>query len=376
MALDGWNEEHRMRLPRVKREHDPFRLPDGTIRLGRQCFGIAAEIQDPTGSVWNLIATMDGTRTVEQIDTRMAELHPDVSADEVHAAIGALIAAGYVEDCGAPVPGGLTRRDIERYDRSMSYFSFVDLVPRSSPWEPQLLMRRARVTVVGLGGVGSNAAVALAASGIGFLHCVDRDTVELSNLNRQVIYAEHDVGRAKAEVCVERLRELNSDIQITGKQAEIGGVGDLRALASECDVLVLGADAPPAIQAWTNLACLETATAWVDVAYVGPVVTCVTFVPGQGPCWQCMATAMRNPDRHDFAPYIGNPVMASSAGIGGGLAANAVTEVVTGSPHLVPGRIYAVNVVRPDATFSLDAPVDADCPACAHGLLAGDLASR
>lgn len=68
----------------------------------------------------------------------------------------------------------------------------LDLTPRASTWEPQERLRRALVTVIGVGGTGGVAALALAASGVGRLHCVDPDVVELSNLSRQVIYTEDD----------------------------------------------------------------------------------------------------------------------------------------------------------------------------------------
>lgn len=356
-----------MRLPRFKPEHDPYRLPGGRIRIGRECFGIAAEIEDPAGAVWTLIQTMDGSLSADDIVARVTERHPVETEEAVRAAIEALIESGYVEDCGAPDPPELTEREKERYDRSKSYFSFVDLVPRSSWWEPQLRLRRARVTVVGLGGVGSHAAMALAASGVGYLHCVDRDTVELSNLNRQLLFTENDIGRPKVDAGIERLRLLNSDIHTTGMQAEISGVADLAALAGDCDVLVLCADQPQEISSWANRACLGTKTPWVDVAYSGPLTAVGTYVPGQGSCWQCLRTAMAaDEDRRDFRPTLGNAVMAPSAGIAGYLAANAVMALLTYSPHVVPGRVYVVNLVSPDAAFAYEAPSQADCPACAH----------
>lgn len=358
-----------MRLPRIKPEHAPYRLTGGRIRIGGQCFGIAAEIEDPTGSVWTLMEAMDGSRSAEEIVARVTGRHRGESAEAADAAITALIASGYVEDCGAPDPPELTQREKERYDRCKSYFSFVDLVPRSSWWEPQVRLRRARVTVVGLGGVGSHAALALAASGVGHLHCVDRDTVELSNLNRQVLFTEHDIGRAKSDAGTERLRRVNSDIQVTGEQADISSVADLSALAGDCDVLVLGADHPQEIQSWTNRACLAAKTPWVDVAYHGPLVAGATYVPGQGACWQCLMTAQHDEYRREGAfgsggPILGNAVMAPSAGIAGYLAANAVIALLTDSPQLIPGRIYSVNLVSPDAAFAFEAPRQPDCPDC------------
>lgn len=354
-----------MKLPRVKPELDPFRTRNRTIRIGGYCFGVAAEIDDETGSVWSLLELMNGSRSVADIVARVIDLHPGESPEAVRAAIDALTELGYIEDSAAPAPAELTDREKERYDRSRGYFRFVDLVPRSSSWVPQMLLRSARVTVVGIGGIGSHAAMALAASGVGFLQCVDMDTVEISNLNRQLMFTEQDIGRLKVAAAVERLRQLNSDIEITGQHAEISGVADLILLARDCDVLVLGADKPKAISAWTNLACLETATPWVDAAYGGPLAAVGTYVPGQGACWQCVETANRDRDRLDNEPLlISNPVIAPSAGIAGYLAANAVMSILTGSPHLRPGRVYVVNLVFPDASFAEEVQPQAECDAC------------
>src|ERR1700683_3228145 len=201
-----------MELPRIKPEHGPYRGSGNQIYVGGTLFGIAAVVDDPTGAVWTLLSSMDGTRSPGEIAERVLAQHPDESPSSVEAAIGTFVEAGYVEDAGAPQPAELSERDTERYSRNRAYFRWADLTPRASSWEPQLRLREARVTVIGVGGVGGTAALSLAASGVGHLHCVDHDTVELSNLNRQVIYREDDLGRPKVEAAVEQLRRLNSDI--------------------------------------------------------------------------------------------------------------------------------------------------------------------
>jgi molybdopterin-synthase adenylyltransferase len=176
-----------MRRPRVKPEHAPYRIADGRIRIGGMTYGIAAEVTDPNGSVWTLLQSMDGHHSVDEIVAQVVQTHPGESAETVHAAVQRFVEAGYVEDIGAADPEELTGQDKERYDRGRAYFRWLDLTPRASTWEPQVALRRARVTVIGMGGTGGVAAMALAASGVGQLRCVDSDVVELSNLNRQVL---------------------------------------------------------------------------------------------------------------------------------------------------------------------------------------------
>jgi len=359
--------------PRVKPEHAAYRIAGNRVRIGGLSFGIAAEVEDPTGAVWTLLQAMDGSRSADEIVDMVASRHPGETRQSLTDAIETFVESGYVEDWGAPDPAELTSRDKERYGRGRAYWRWLDLTPRSSSWEPQVRLRSARVTVVGLGGTGGCAAAALAASGVGYLHCVDHDLVELSNLNRQVLYSESDIHRPKADVAAARLRGLNSDVTITGQRAEITSFADVAALAADCDVLLLCADRPPEIYSWANRACLATGTPWVASGYHGPLVPVATYVPGDGACYQCLQMAQaENRQRIGTCPddsagregAAGNAVAAPSAGISGYLAAHAVLALVTGIPPVRPGRIYSVNLVALDEPYVFTGPRRPDCPDC------------
>ncbi|GIH19787.1 HesA/MoeB/ThiF family protein [Rugosimonospora africana] len=363
-----------MRRPRVKPEHAPYRIQGGLIRIGGVSYGVAAEVRDPTGMVWTLLESMDGSRDADAVVARVTAAHPGLTADAVSAGIAQFAAAGYLEDLAAPEPAELTARDLRRYGPARSYYRWLDLTPRASTWEPQVLLGRARVTVVGIGGSGGVAALALAASGVGRLHLVDPDVVELSNLCRQVLYTEDDLGRPKVDAALARLRALNSDIEVTGEQSRIDGVGPAARLAGDCDVLLLTADRPPQVRVWTNLACLAAGRPWVDAGYHGPLVQVGTYRPGGGACWQCVRLA--DDDRHaELGAYpqdggargaaVGNAVAAPSAGVSGYLAAHEVIGLITGIPPAVPGRVQTVNLAALDAPLVRLDPRRADCPACA-----------
>jgi molybdopterin-synthase adenylyltransferase len=362
-----------MRRPRVKPEHAPYRIAGGRIRIGGLTYGIAAEITDPDGSVWTLLQSMDGSRSNDEIVRHVVQAHPEEPEDAVRGAIQRFIESGYVEDAGAPDPGELTDQDRERYDRGRAYFRWLDLTPRASTWEPQVALRRARVTVVGMGGTGGVAAMALAASGVGRLFCVDSDVVELSNLNRQVLYDEEDIGRPKVEAALDRLRALNSTVDVDGVRQRITSVDDVAAIAKETDVLVLSADRPTDLRVWTNRACLAVGTPWIDAGYHGPLLQVATYVPGEGACWECLR--MADAERHralgvEYADTvqrnaaIANAVAAPSAGISGYLAAHYAMAVITGVPAAPAGRMYAVNLVALDAPYMIDDLRRSDCPAC------------
>jgi hypothetical protein len=166
-----------MLRPRVKPEHAPYRIAGNKIRIGWISYGIAAEISDPGGWVWTMLSAMDGSRDVTAIVEHVRSVHPEQPLGTLRQGVGQLLASGYVEDAAGPVPANLTERDLVRYDRAVGFYRWLDLTPRASSWEPQSRLRDARVTILGVGGTGGIAALALAASGVGHLHCVDPDEV-------------------------------------------------------------------------------------------------------------------------------------------------------------------------------------------------------
>jgi molybdopterin/thiamine biosynthesis adenylyltransferase len=365
-----------MGRPRVKPEHAPYRAARGKIRIGGVSYGIAAEIADPDGWVWTMLAAMDGSRSLPEVIARVSAAHPAQPVDGLCRAAGQLLGSGYVEDAAAPVPAVLSERDTSRHERAVRYFRWLDLTPRASSWTPQALLREARVTVLGVGGTGGIAAMALAASGVGHLHCVDPDEVELSNLSRQVLYTEDDIGAAKADSAVTRLRRLNSDITVTSQRLRAEGTGDVLALARDCDVLLLAADQPRELRQWANRACLAAGRPWVDAGYHGPLVQAAAFVPGQGPCWECSRLRLRDGEaREGVRPQdalhrpdaVSHAVGAVPAGMSGYLAAHLVIGLITGVPPVAPGRIQTINLAALDAPLVLDDGPHPDCPACGKG---------
>ncbi|MGH8929945.1 MAG: HesA/MoeB/ThiF family protein [Egibacteraceae bacterium] len=171
---------------------------------------------DHEGLVWKLLGLMDGTRTVDAIVTQMVRDHRGLDPGSVRAALAALSKAGFVEDAGAGIPESLSEHETERYATNIRYFAWVDDQPRESPYELQRRLKAARVTVLGLGGTGCAVAMSLVAAGVGAVRCVDHDVIEASNLSRQLLYTEQDIGSPKSEAAVRRLRRLNPHVAVEG----------------------------------------------------------------------------------------------------------------------------------------------------------------
>lgn len=367
-----------LRRPRIKPEHRPYRTADGHVRIGSVIYGIGAEIQDPDGWIWTLTQMMDGSRTAGQVAEGVTRRHPGVPRSDVRAAMADLREAGYVEDAAAPLPAGLPPRDRVRHARGVALMRWMDLSSRASPWSAQLCLRRARVLVLGIGGTGGAAAQILVASGVGHLHAVDPDVVELSNLNRQLLYREADLGQPKADAALAALRALNSDVTVTGERREVRGPEDLAGLLAagpaRYDLLVLGADRPAEIRRWANRVCLDLGTPWVEGGYRGPLVTAGVHVPGDGPCWECQRAGeaerrdLRLPpgqDEEAASPRMPwNPASAVTATLSGTLVAHAALALLTGVPPMRPGFRYGINLMALQDPVMQRHPRRPDCPAC------------
>jgi len=368
-----------VRRPVIKPEHRPVRYGHDRVRIGGIVRGIAADIIDPDGRVWALLELLDGSRTTDQVVADLVRRRPDMAVPEIREAIGDLVRAGYVVEADERDPVMLTAVERERYGRSRALLRWMDRRPRRTSWDAQLLLRQARVAVIGVGGVGCGAALALVESGVGHVHCVEPDRVELSNLNRQILYTESDIGRPKVDAAVELLREHNSDVDVTGAAFAIDGPGALRALAVRFDVLLLAADKPQEIRSWACQAGEATGTAWVHGGYHGPQINIGLYRPGTGPCHDCARTAERErraglPPRtftsaagHDAPAHSANAV---SAGIAGLLAAHATMSLITGAPALRTNCEFGFNLVTLEDSFAIGPRTPRpDCPTC--GTLGG-----
>ncbi|SBT41667.1 Molybdopterin or thiamine biosynthesis adenylyltransferase [Micromonospora auratinigra] len=345
-----------MLRPRIKGIHKPVRLTPELINIGGRQMGVGAEIDDPDGSLWSLLGLMDGTRTRDEIVADQAAARPDTSADETAEAMQTIIDAGYVEDAAAAPPPTLSPAELDRYDRALTYYAWVDLTPRPSPYEAQARLKASRVVVVGLGGTGSAVASALVAAGVGAVHCVDFDRVEPSNLTRQLIYTEDDVGAPKIATAVRRLGALNSHVEVTGEETRVDSADTLARLMRDRDLLVLCADQPRhAIRDWTNTAALRTGTPWLLAQYAGPMAVVGLFVPGQTCCQDCLPSVNDRLREHyggepqELFPFTGHAVIAPSANLTGHLAALDAVHHLAGIPASTRGRMFHLSLT--DLTY-------------------------
>ena len=215
-----------------------------------------------------------------------------------------------------------------------------------------------RALVIGMGGLGCPAALALARSGIGTLGLVDPDTVDVSNLPRQLLYDAHDVGRAKVEVAAERLRGVCPGIRVVTTQARFTA-GDA-AWLRDFDIVLDGTDS---IAAKFDVSDAAVA-AGVPLVHAGAVdfrAQLLTIVPRATACYRCVFEQPPPPDDVPSCQEAG--VLGPVVALAGSLQAADALRVATGRRPLFADRLLSIDL-RAGTWRSIPVARSAHCAAC------------
>ena len=220
----------------------------------------------------------------------------------------------------------------------------------------QTRLARSRVLVLGAGGLGFPVLTYLGAAGVGAVTFVDPDVVEPSNLNRQCLFSEADVGRGKAEAALERLTALNSEVRWQPVAAAL-----TPELASR---LLVGTDlAIDCADNWEARFALASSAWRVDVPLVHGAVaalegTVAVFRPPSGPCFSCLY-----PEAGAGEPP---PVLGAAVGVVGSLMATEAIRLLCGSSPWKPGQVLLIDLERRSFDWVTGAQ-RAGCPICGSG---------
>ena len=279
------------RRPRLKQAIEIVPASDGRIYLLRGEVADDFAIGDEPAAR-TLIRALDGSRSAQEAAALVAEEYPRATSAAVVDSIRELTALGLVED--AADDDVLPRIERARYERQLRYFG--ELVgPGASRAEPQGVLGAARVVLLGVGGLGSWAAYALASTGIGRLEIFDGDDVEISNLNRQILYAEADLGRPKATVAAEALLRFNPRMEVTATPRRLAGPEDVGKAVDGADFVVDAADWPAhRLERWVSAACFERGIPFITMSNLPPLARLgPLFVPGETGCYLCLEAHYR-----------------------------------------------------------------------------------
>jgi molybdopterin/thiamine biosynthesis adenylyltransferase/rhodanese-related sulfurtransferase len=226
----------------------------------------------------------------------------------------------------------LSRTEQARYQRHLSL--------REIGVAGQEKLKAARVLVVGAGGLGSPATLYLAAAGVGTLGVVDCDRVDVSNLQRQILFDSASVSRLKADAARERLAALNPEIRIVAHAIELRAA-NVRGIVRDYDVVLDGTDRLTT-RYLVNDACVLERRPLVSAAihrFEGQAMTCV---PGSGPCYRCLfpdATEGMVPNCAEAG------VLGVLPGVMGAIQATEAIKLITGIGTPLVGRLLAYDAL-------------------------------
>jgi molybdopterin/thiamine biosynthesis adenylyltransferase/molybdopterin converting factor small subunit len=228
------------------------------------------------------------------------------------------------------VAGGaeLTNEDIQRYSRQimLEEIGFVGMEK----------LRDAKLCVVGVGGIGNPVVTQLAAMGVGKLKIVDRDVVEISNLHRQNLYNEDDIGKVKVEVAADRLKKINPHVEIEAIPLSITKY-TAESIVNGMDIIIDALDSVDARYA-LNDACIKYNIPFIYAGALGMLGSVCTILPNKSACLRCMFPALAEEDMPTCSTEGVHP---SILYLVAGVQVSEAVKIVTGQhPTLVNKLLY------------------------------------
>jgi len=243
----------------------------------------------------------------------------------------------------------LSPSERERYDRQIMIGEIGQ--------EGQEKLKRSRVAIAGAGGLGSPIAIYLTAAGIGMIRMIDHEQVALSNLNRQILHWEEDIGRKKIDSARAKLRNLNRAVEIE-TIAETITEGNVSQLVDGCDVIVDAMDNLPTRYV-LNRCAIEKKVPFFHGAVNGFEGRAMTILPGKTACLRCM---YRGP-----VPQEKFPVIGVAPAVIGSIQATEVIKYLVGIGKLLTNRLLIYDGLK--VTFSeFTVNKNPDCDHCGSPL--------
>ncbi len=239
--------------------------------------------------------------------------------------------------------------------------------------EGQIRLLGSSALVIGAGGLGSPVLMYLAAAGVGRLGVVDFDTVDISNLQRQIVHGTEDVGRPKVESARDRLRAVNPEIAVTVHPDRLDAENAAELIAAY-DLVVDGSDNFDT-RYLVNDACFLARRPLVSAAllrFEGQITTIKAYEPGNNPCYRCL---FPNPPAPDAVPRCEQAgIFGAVAGVMGTLQATEVLKELLGLGRSLSGRLLIYDALGADIR-SLAVVRDPDCALCGDSPRISDLSS-
>lgn len=357
--------------PQIKPIYPIYKLNKQFFRIGAQ-LGITVEFGDPDEQLWKLATLLDG-RKLKEVITEMQLHFPCLNENDILDGISLLDDEGMIEE-----------RNNSQYDISSRYMPNVNYFSRylgvdKNRYELQQKINQTSILLLGLGGGGSNILTLLSGIGPKKIILVDYDRVDESNLGRQLLYKESDIGKLKVDVAAQAIREMNSNIIIEAHNKKITKPSDVIELTQGIDLVICAIDEPPFIaQKIVNEAIVKSSVPCVFGASQVSRGRVFTVIPQKTGCFDCLNIhySLKDPQfieqfvafrNIDFSP----PTIAYAPAIYQLTAAivDEAVRVITGyAPPKSLGTQYEINF-EDGSSFTHPSwnRYESKCPTCGKG---------
>ncbi len=245
-----------------------------------------------------------------------------------------------------------TNEQLERYSRH--------IILKEIGVKGQNKLMNAKVLIIGAGGLGAPIAMYLAAAGVGTIGIADADEVDLSNLQRQIIHATADVGKAKVQSAKETIEAMNPEVKVNTYRTFVSA-DNILELIRDYDFIIDGTDNFPA-KFLINDACVMAQKPFSHAGIIRFQGQLMTYVPKQGPCYRCV---FRNPPPKDAVPTCKQAgVVGAMGGVIGSLQAMEAIKYIVGQGQLLTGTLLTYDALS--MSFRrVPLPKDtSSCPVC------------
>ena len=325
------------------------------------------EIKDQTRIVHELMIQLDGKKSVAQIASNLG-----VDVDSVVDNVSVLNEYGLIETIKSSEDKLMTNEENRRYQVNLNYFrNFADMHTDKSEYQKKIA--DSKIAIIGLGGLG-NLVATFAGMGVGKIVGVDYDFVELSNLNRQLFFAESDIGKLKTDALKKRINAINSNLEFLVINRKIENSHDMLDIIDGADIVVNGIDQPSILSTrWVNSACVYLDKPFVQGGLGNSDILIEAFDTGGG-CFDCyLMGCMRKEPRFakQLTNYYGelthavNTAFAPNVSILCGLIGMEVTKKICGfGVALTSGEALRINTNNLQYSRIREWEKQDDCPTC------------
>ncbi|MBF9646065.1 ThiF family adenylyltransferase [Streptococcus pseudopneumoniae] len=360
--------------PKLKKAY-PVVYKDGSVYIGG--VGEITEYEDPSGAIEYMLKKMDGINTVEKIIREVSETYSELSPSDVMEAIDEISKERFIEDLNLTGSKILSKYELERYHRNINFFSSYATLSENK-YISQKKLIDSKIGIIGLGGLGSHIIYDLAGLGIGEIKAVEFDVVDISNLNRQILYNFDDIGKSKASIAKQRIYEFNPQIKFTVEEKKINSSEDVVESFRGFDCLILVADRPKVkLARWVNEAIVKLNIPLFCAGLEAQRALQYTIIPKISGCIDCWRNTIQK--EHPISHLIleertrlnlvgDNTAIAPLVSVATGIICSEVTKYITGIGELTTvGQLKSIDMNTMTTKIAEHWHIDPNCITCRGG---------